>query len=94
MKYHDKLIEYDCKSIRKVKSSQSGVGDITMNTILSVVDNDKEAEWVESLCGFDLNCSDNYRCSKCGNTEKLCTRFCSWCGRSMKDHKGFYWRIR
>ena len=54
-------------------------------------ENNTEAEWVESACGFDINCSDNYICSNCGHVEKLCTRYCSWCGKSMKDKKA-NWR--
>ena len=47
----------------------------------------EEAEWIESKWGFDINRNDNYICSNCGHTEKLCTRYCSWCGKPMKDRE-------
>lgn len=55
-------------------------------------ENDTEAKWIPSESGFNIHCSDNYHCSKCGNHEKFCTRFCSNCGRSMNTDKEEYWR--
>ncbi len=78
--------------IAKSEENPYGVLPMEFKKDVKKVNEPNEAEWIESVCGFNSNCSDNYHCSNCGNTEKFCTRFCSNCGRAMKDHKGFYWR--
>ena len=76
-----------CAIVDELTSNDTSNGDS-----VAAVEDSYQAEWIEAPCGFDIKYSDNYRCSKCGNTEKLCTRFCANCGRSMKNRKGFYWK--
>ena len=51
-----------------------------------------KAFWIESECGFNIHCTNNYKCSNCGNREKFATFFCSKCGKEMTSDKEIYWK--
>ena len=50
------------------------------------------AFWIEAKDGFNINCSDNYHCSNCGNREKFATLYCSYCGKKMINKEPLYWK--
>lgn len=51
-----------------------------------------KATWIEAKSGFNVHCTDNYKCSNCGNKEKFATFFCSYCGKEMDSDKEIYWK--
>ena len=53
---------------------------------------DNKAVWIESKCGFNIHCNDNYKCSNCGHREKFATLFCSHCGKEMTSNEKIYWK--
>lgn len=55
-------------------------------------ENNNTAFWIESKDGFNINCSDNYRCSNCGNREKFATLYCSYYGKKMINEEPLYWK--
>lgn len=59
---------------------------------MNINEDNTKAQWIESECGFDVNCSDNYHCSNCGNKEKWATFYCSYCGKEMGSDKPIYWK--
>lgn len=57
---------------------------------MSVTNN--KAVWIEAKSGFNINSTNNYKCSNCGNKEKFATLYCSFCGREMHSDKEIFWK--
>lgn len=73
-------------------NTERGLMATTINNLFMSMIAEQETEWIESVCGFIAVCEDNYYCSNCGNKVRFCTKYCSRCGKLMKENENFYWR--